>query len=168
MRNFLSSSARASWADGSRAGCGEGEGARGTVAGAAAAVSVSLCAFLILMTAVFKRSDFRRVRIMSFSAARAARAAEAAAGEMADSGLYIDDEEDDDDDDGGEVRVKEKAPETAVRGVDTLLLLLVIIVVVVVVVDFTGVLVGTTSAERLLSDGFDGPVSEPCGGDTEP
>lgn len=100
---------------------------------------------------------------MSFSATRAALAAEVDDGEMADRGLYIDLEEDDDDDD--EVRAKEKTPETVVRGVDKLLLVVVVVVVVIAevfVMGFTGVLVG--APPECLSNAFDGPVIEPFGG----
>ena len=110
-----------------------GEGGREAAGGRSsggAGGSLTLCAFLILITAVFKLRDFNRVRIVSFSAARAALMA---ADEVtAESGLYIngdDDEEEDaaaaaeeEEEDDGDVRVEEKTAEAAVRGADKLLL----------------------------------------------
>jgi hypothetical protein len=108
-----------------------GEGGREAAGGRSsggAGGSLTLCAFLILITAVFKLRDFNRVRIVSFSAARAALMA---ADEVtAESGLYIngDDDEEEDDaaaaavEDDGDVRVEEKTAEAAVRGADKLLL----------------------------------------------
>ena len=107
-----------------------GEGGREAAGGRSsggAGGSLTLCAFLILITAVFKLRDFNRVRIVSFSAARAALMA---ADEVtAESGLYINGDDDEEEDaaaaaveDDGDVRVEEKTAEAAVRGADKLLL----------------------------------------------